>query len=732
MAARNAKPDDEDAEFALSSHLNIMGRCFPSSDNKHMALLSKLCRVKDKRVFRLLAVLADPCTQLKDVLAAREDIVKALDSKSPLGVYAKDMTRHVGMGFGGPEMVTAMLDMVMCKVGTPHAEDAIPCVDCLEMLLRYFPKIMRKVFGEVLEVFNELDSGSSSSSRSGSSAKSDACLKTRLLKVLEAAGVEIMPRGLSHSSSSSSSSNLNGEAGNFTSELERLCTRDGSADQAKLAVRIMASLHKRAEDTNSSANASKARAPPRGKKPKKESSGRMSLSDDSDEEEDDDHNGVANASLHRVVKSLTAARCLSVNNKRLVAALKALREAVRLFPDEFVGAAAKVYDFVLKEVVMQPYAGSGNGASSGKKSGSAARRSTIGGRGGNGSGFAFSEDCQRLCAGIKLLAAQLAAETKLVQCKKKIAAKKKSSTTIDEEDTAMDDDSGDDAALLAKVNDLLTVLFDVLDGRYPGDRSKGLVAAEKSQVRRVSGCAILTLCKGGQTLDPERWTRLAWTMNDPELRVREKFCRMVGEGITTFKLPLRYLSYLPFAVNEENPAMKKSAQLAILTTVTRHREAHCNALRKLVASEEATRGQSMVSTSSSSSFLLSANGANTSSVMDEDEEGKDVDEDGTSKKAKKKTAVKKKQQQKLESSSSVMSSMAAAEEAEGASESSDGDANQRMLSTSLMPECKFLVFSRPLFFRFVGSRFSPFYYLAIRCGTILGTSHHATSRLSCE
>jgi hypothetical protein len=45
------------------------------------------------------------------VLKARENIPKLLGSKTPLGEYSRDIIRSAGMGFGGPEMIRALLDI---------------------------------------------------------------------------------------------------------------------------------------------------------------------------------------------------------------------------------------------------------------------------------------------------------------------------------------------------------------------------------------------------------------------------------------------------------------------------------------------------------------------------------------------------------------------------------------------------------------------------------------------
>jgi len=579
-AAGDGDGDDGAAESRLQAHYASMLSSFPTPDKK-VALLAKLSATKDKKVFRLLEVLGSPTSAARDVAKAREELPKALGSKTPLGEYARDVARASGMGFGGPEMVRATLGTAEAAFEAGEEGVASAAMDLVELCVRSFPRLVHSCLGDVFELYGALDAANRSQSRSSASSSSSACgrasssLRTRLLKVVEAAGIEAGSAvasaagggggGLSGGSSSSSEGHEE-QAADFAGELERLCNRDGSPDQAKLAVRVLAALMPAPAQV--AAAAATAVTQRKGESrasfaSRQEAAAAAALASAAGSTA----KGSQAQAPARVIAALASGKTLAVEGKRVVAALKGLREAAKRFPDAFRPHAAKVRAFAMDAVLKAgPSAGAAGGVSPTGKGSAAAKkaaRRSLSGVGVGGRAPELSEDGARVCAAIKLL--------------------------------AVEDPQAVGAGGVTK-EAVLDVIFDVLEkGRAPGGRSR-LSTAEMAQLRRVCAVACLNLCiKDPDCITARRWHTLGWVMQDSEARVRHKFGDALAEGVRRCAFPLKFTAYLCLAASEPDADQKKMVAETVLAAVNRLRGEHLRRMHALTdANDSSSSGSGML------------------------------------------------------------------------------------------------------------------------------------------
>ena len=516
----------------------------------------------------------------------------------------------------------------------------------LECAVRAFPRLVHAVLGDLLELYGDLDQVHQSSQNASSIAKQSNSssgdgqqpnqsaqlafeLRLRLLQVLEAAGQEVsqaaaggggdaymLDASVADTPSSQSQSQLSQQpfvapvaapdpmaAADFADELERLCTRDGSADQAKLAVRVMAALLPAAAaavppKTSSSPNSPTGSgsssngggvnvsvSPQRKGEKRSDFEKRRASATAAAESARAARASVGAATAARVVKALCSSRSLAYDSKRLVTCLKGLREAAKRFPAAFQPHAGAVKAFVLAHVVhaqapaFKHSPNSKASAAAAERRAAARRKSRASALEGAGEGSSswessgglggeppeLSEDAGRLCAGLKLLA--------VVGATTGAAGHGNSQSDDDDEN---DDDEGE-----GSMGSLLEVLFQVLECRdLPGGRQVSQFStAELAQLRRVASVAVLDLVQrcGEQALaclPPPRWHTLAWCMQDASPRVRCKFVAVVCRGVRACSLPLRFMPYLSLAVGDPDLSVKKACADALLAAVHRLRGEH--------------------------------------------------------------------------------------------------------------------------------------------------------------
>jgi hypothetical protein len=336
----------------------------------------------------------------------------------------------------------------------------------------------------------------------------------------------------------------------FSEELEKLCTRAGAGpDQAKLAVRVMAAMVPKPLDTANpnnpattagaddsavlsptSSSSKKGGDSAAAKKKKAEAAAARQAAALSAAAK------AGHGTATRVIASLCSSRSLAPESKRLLATLKALREAAKSFPGEFAPHEEKVRQFVLEHVVLSPAPqslapsspNSGGGEANDKKKKSGNNRSKYGDSSSSSSSASsrapeISEDCARLCAGLKILAVILKKPAFVhTASSSSSAAGGNGEMSDDDEDSDNSDGEGDELSggqtseppeRAEQRAQLLDFLFGCLGGTAPGGRGRRLPADEQAQLRRVCSVAALNMCEmDPMCITPERWHLLGWTM----------------------------------------------------------------------------------------------------------------------------------------------------------------------------------------------------------------------------
>jgi hypothetical protein len=180
--------------------------------------------------------------------------------------------------------------------------------------MKSFPRLVRSVLSDMLSLYSELGQGPVS--------KATTALRTRLLKLVEASGVEISHASHTANNTGGAKKKKGAEqeeesVHEFAEELERLCLKDGDVEQSKRAIRVLSSMA-RSEVSNKTEKSS----------PKKRGA--------------DSEEASSVETISRIMTSLASSKHLKVDNKRLLAVLHVLREVAKNFPDIFKPHAQKV------------------------------------------------------------------------------------------------------------------------------------------------------------------------------------------------------------------------------------------------------------------------------------------------------------------------------------------------------------------------------------------------------
>ena len=89
-------------------------------------------------------------------------------SKTPLGLFTKDLARMCAMGFAGPEMLTTILKVAEKAAEEEEEKVSDAAIQIVETAATVFPTMFEKVAPALLELYN---------------GNVDSRLKTRLLQV---------------------------------------------------------------------------------------------------------------------------------------------------------------------------------------------------------------------------------------------------------------------------------------------------------------------------------------------------------------------------------------------------------------------------------------------------------------------------------------------------------------------------------------------------------------------
>ena len=362
LGARTAWRGDVEDE-ACVIRLQAAGEALAEAVPPHgrVDLVGRLNETKDQQAARLLAVLADPRQPLPQLLKARDELAAKMGSKTQLGEYVRQLSRRAASCFATQETLADLLQLAQARMergaGGGGEEDdeeeeeedgmdfddeeeedeedagdgeALPltptleaAVDLAELLLDTFPALLPKALPALLDLCWAAGRRSHARHQTAEATAAAAAVQVRVLRIVTRARPRAPANGGDSSSASQSQSQSQSQAQaavprltamgakgeaellqKFRTDVQRLCLKDGSPKAARLGVSALCQLVPTAADPV----------------------------------------------FAKLLRDLTAARALSLDNPRLEAVLRALAVLAERRPRAFQAHADAVRAFVLHKV----------------------------------------------------------------------------------------------------------------------------------------------------------------------------------------------------------------------------------------------------------------------------------------------------------------------------------------------------------------------------------------------
>ncbi|TFJ85174.1 hypothetical protein NSK_003597 [Nannochloropsis salina CCMP1776] len=601
LAARSswrADMDDELREVRLQECGEALLEAVPVLDRRasSTSLPLKLNETKDQQAPKLLQTIVDPRQPSSRVLKARDDLAAKVGSKSVLGEYVRVLARRATSCFANQETLADLIQLARELLengeGGDEEENTLEgAVALTELLIESFPVLMSEALPQLLMLCW--------------TAGKEENLQVRLLRLVatRAKGARYLAdMKIGHRLTNLT---VKGEAemlSNFRQGTLKVVLKNGSTKASRLAVSALCELVPDPDD----------------------------------------------AVYARLLRELTSAKSLSLDNPRLEAMLRALAVLAERHPRTFETHAARVRAFALRKMLL--YRASSNNDSDDESASGALPQLMGSGKTHNKKKQAMkdgshsrglSEECTRACAAIKFLVAHV------LGLRAEYAAMREDSvflprSTMDKADRGrsprsrngdrvnknedsrqLRDDDGERSSFLnensslvevsqdeleASASEVLDLLYEILkaEGRLPSRVE--LSKKDKARLRIVSAGGILKLMRNQyvqhRLLDAPRWRSLAWVMLDPEeITVAGAFTRKLARAVRSSRVHLKFLALLSLAALEEDVAARREARQAVTRAVQNLRQAYEEYMagQEEEPSEEAKR---KVTTSMMPEYLL--------------------------------------------------------------------------------------------------------------------------------
>ncbi|CAM9300251.1 unnamed protein product, partial [Phaeothamnion confervicola] len=569
LAARDAlraTPDDDEKEEALQAAVASLLELCPTHDRK-ATLLRRLHEQKDQRIFRLLALLCDPCADPAAAHRAREELAKKVGSKTQLGEYLKMLTRRCAVLSLSRQALAHAAAICRAALAEGDEEACEAALSLVEAQSAVFPEQLRGSVAALAAAFEETVraaaaeadglgfSDESDDDEDGGSGGGGSGRK-------RGRGGD---RGGGYGGHGGGSHSGDGEeAATVQARLLKVLARAGAAGATG---EVPPSLIKRLEDLA----AAKPDMPQQARQAVQTLHALAAAEG-------------ATAAAKGALRQLVAAKQLTLANPRLVPTLHALAAFALLCPVLFAPHAERVTALVTDHVLRGGHHGSGSGTDNDSEDGGGINRKRKGA--GKGKGRARigggqrrekeaagpSPECERLVAALELLTNWL------------------------EEDLGTGRAGGAAAALLeeplARAAELMDVLMAVVETQGVAPNGAALGPRDQEELRLAAACCVLRLMQNRRAaplLTPRRWHALAWVLLDESESVRLRFLRAVCAFVADGSAPLRFMAYLCLVVDEPD-AVRKNARPALAAAIRRRRVAYEARNAELVLGQQDNNG----------------------------------------------------------------------------------------------------------------------------------------------
>ncbi|GMH77710.1 hypothetical protein TrLO_g15830, partial [Triparma laevis f. longispina] len=461
-----------DAEEKLDLLVN---KYVPLDDAKKSDILSKIHTHKDKTLFSLMSSLCD-CNHSPSARAkALDDLPKRVSSLgSVAATWMKTLVRRVSMGSAFQfDTINHCAMLAQECFGEEEFYTSSHFLDIVKLATTAFPKIGEGNKGECFKTLTEFFSETRKLSGKAKDEADDNNIVSSLSKILAA----IAP---------SASATVTGSKTNdkqFQDELLRLCVKDGTPEQARDAVHVMAALVAKGDKAELSA-------------------------------------------FSPLLKALTAPQRLALNNERCVAILAALAALAATAPLAFEGGGGgssegrgvKAVRFALESVLL------------GKRGASILAT--------DDADDDMDEEAPAKSAKDKAAMEKKLASARIVSAIELLVAHVRSLPKYNKKkDSAI---TSDDVSAPAHTKVVFSTLVRILedDGLPPSTRDRKICtdAKSKAAIRRAAGIGLIQLCDPASGrdcfLDVKGWHTLSIAFTDSNSGVREGVVEQLSMMIT--------------------------------------------------------------------------------------------------------------------------------------------------------------------------------------------------------
>ncbi|GMH91678.1 hypothetical protein TrVE_jg10794 [Triparma verrucosa] len=458
-----------DAEEKLDLLVN---KYVPLDDPKKSDILNKIHTHKDKTLFKIMESICDSNHSPSARVKALDELPKRVSSLGAVAAsWMKTLVRRVSMGSALQfDTINHCAMLAQECFGEEEFYTSSHFLDIVKLATTAFPKIGQGNKGECFKTLTEFFSETRKLSGKAKDEAEDNNIVSSLSKILAA----IAP--------SASATSTKTDDKQFQDELLRLCVKDGTPEQAKDAVHVMAALVAKGDKAELSA-------------------------------------------FSPLLKALTAPQRLALNNERCVAILAALAALAATAPLAFEGGGGgssegrgvKAVRFALESVIL------------GKRGASILATDDDDEMDEEGPAKSAKEKAAlekklasaRIVSAIELLVAHIRSLPKY--------NKKKEVTNTSDEVSAP-------AHTKVVFSTLVRILED--DGLPPSTRDRKICtdAKSKAAIRRAAGIGLIQLCDpaGGRDcfLDVKGWHTLSRSFTDSNSAVREGVVEQLSMMIT--------------------------------------------------------------------------------------------------------------------------------------------------------------------------------------------------------